>query len=150
MGKVDGYYSTEQQQEFIEKINPKDENFFKYIPNEFLSQEQLEAKKRALSKEAAKYGREAETFSQDRVDLPDPSEILSDLFKDEKAYAGSREHAESLQKYKDLQDRVKRAQRRIEDLDKQIAELCHIYIYTFKNAESARCFYKPLRLCVLI
>ena len=74
----------------------------------------------------------SETFSQDRIDLPDPSEILSDLFKDEKAYAGYREHAESLQKYKDLQDRVKRAQRRIEDLDKQISELQH------KRAQSGK------------
>ena len=69
---------------------------------------------------------------QERIDLPNPSEILSDLFKDEKAYAGYREHAESLQKYKDLQDRVKRAQRRIEDLDKQIAELQH------KRAQSGK------------
>ena len=41
----------------IEKINPADENFFKYIPEEMLSKEQLEAKKRALEKENQKYGR---------------------------------------------------------------------------------------------
>ena len=32
--------STYSIAEFIEKINPKDENFFKYIPNSFLSKQQ--------------------------------------------------------------------------------------------------------------
>ena len=42
---------------FIEKINPKDENFFKYIPNSFLSEEQKRAKANALARETKKYGR---------------------------------------------------------------------------------------------
>lgn len=43
--------------ELIQKVNTADENFFKYIPDEFLTPEQLEAKRRALAKEAKKYGR---------------------------------------------------------------------------------------------
>ncbi|MBO5355705.1 MAG: hypothetical protein J6B09_06535, partial [Clostridia bacterium] len=43
--------------DLIQKINPKDENFFKYVPDVFLSKEQIEAKKRALAREAKKYGR---------------------------------------------------------------------------------------------
>ena len=42
--------------DLIKKINPRDENFFKYVPNEFLNDAQVEAKQRALSKEAKKYG----------------------------------------------------------------------------------------------
>ncbi len=42
--------------QLIEKINPADANFFKYIPDEMLSQEQISAKKTALAKEAKKYG----------------------------------------------------------------------------------------------
>lgn len=34
--------------QLINKVNPQDENFFKYIPSEFLNREQLEAKKQAL------------------------------------------------------------------------------------------------------
>ena len=45
----------------IEKINPKDENFFKYIPDEFLNEAQKRAKSIALEKEAKKYGRVVET-----------------------------------------------------------------------------------------
>ena len=43
--------------QFIEKINPRDEKFFKYIPDEFLNNDQKEAKKRALAKDEAKYGK---------------------------------------------------------------------------------------------
>lgn len=39
------------------KINPKDKNFLKYIPDEFLNNEQIKAKKEALEAEAKKYGR---------------------------------------------------------------------------------------------
>ena len=42
--------STYSIAEFIEKINPKDKNFFKYIPNSFLSEEQKQAKANALAK----------------------------------------------------------------------------------------------------
>lgn len=47
--------------QLIEKINPKDENFFKYIPDEFLNEAQKLAKRIALEKEAKKYGRVVET-----------------------------------------------------------------------------------------
>ena len=42
--------------QFIEKINPQDEKFFKYIPNEFLNEEQKKSKTRALAKDEVKYG----------------------------------------------------------------------------------------------
>ena len=41
--------------DFIEKINPQDENFFKYIPNSFLSEEQKQAKANILT---STYGKE--------------------------------------------------------------------------------------------
>ena len=43
------------------KINPKDKNFLKYIPDEFLNNEQIKAKKEALEAEAKKYGRVTDT-----------------------------------------------------------------------------------------
>ena len=46
----------------IENINPADENFFKYIPSELLNGAQLGAKKRALEKEARKYGKDPEEY----------------------------------------------------------------------------------------
>ena len=41
--------------QLIQKINPLDENFFKYIPNELLNADQLGSKRRAFFKEAKKY-----------------------------------------------------------------------------------------------
>ena len=43
--------------DFIKKINPSDENFFKYIPDELLTDEQKDAKASAIEKENAKYRR---------------------------------------------------------------------------------------------
>ena len=53
----------------IEKINPRDENFFKYIPNSFLNNEQLAAKERAFVKERKKYGKEEIQFSREVSDV---------------------------------------------------------------------------------
>lgn len=41
--------------ELFAKIIPKDRNFLKYIPNEFLNDEQLQAKNRALDEDKVKY-----------------------------------------------------------------------------------------------
>ena len=49
--------------QFIEKINPRDEKFFKYIPDEFLNSAQKEAKQRALAKDDVKYGRNSKKMS---------------------------------------------------------------------------------------
>lgn len=43
--------------DIFKKINPKDKNFLKYIPDEFLNTEQKEAKASALDIEAEKYGK---------------------------------------------------------------------------------------------
>ncbi len=43
--------------QLLEKINIKDKKFFKYIPDELLSKEQIEAKRTALDMEDEKYGR---------------------------------------------------------------------------------------------
>ena len=43
--------------DFIKKINPSDGNFFKYIPDELLTDEQIDAKASAIEKENAKYRR---------------------------------------------------------------------------------------------
>ena len=45
--------------DLISKINPKDKNFFKYIPDELLNEAQIEAKRIALDKEDVKYGRKS-------------------------------------------------------------------------------------------
>ena len=46
----------------IENINPVDENFFKYIPDAMLTEEQIRAKDRALEKEARKYGKDPKEY----------------------------------------------------------------------------------------
>ena len=104
--------------QLIAKINPKDENFFKYIPNDLLSAEQIEAKKRALSKEAAKYGRQSsENLLQRRTELPTSSEILAEVFKSGKAYERYADHSQSLKKYKDLQVRLRNSEKRIAEIE---------------------------------
>ena len=62
--------------EFIEKINPKDENFFKYIPNSFLNEEQKQAKAKALARELK--------ISQKEKILPTvtPQDAFVDILKD--------------------------------------------------------------------
>ncbi len=49
--------------DLFSKINIKDENFFKYIPDGFLSADQIDAKKRALAKDEAKYGKKTRASS---------------------------------------------------------------------------------------
>lgn len=61
--------------DFIEKINPKDENFFKYIPNSFLNEEQKRAKANALAREAKKYGRSLTEEKPDNPPLNDEAPI---------------------------------------------------------------------------
>ncbi len=51
--------------QLIKEINPIDENFFKYIPDDLLNEAQKNAKKVALEKEAKKYGREVTTPNTD-------------------------------------------------------------------------------------
>ncbi|MBE6589122.1 MAG: hypothetical protein E7643_02985 [Ruminococcaceae bacterium] len=48
--------------QLIEKINPFDEKFFKYIPDAMLTEEQIRAKDRALEKEARKYGKDPKEY----------------------------------------------------------------------------------------
>ena len=68
--------STYSIAEFIEKINPKDENFFKYIPNSFLNEEQKQAKAKALARELK--------ISQKEKILPTvtPQDAFVDILKD--------------------------------------------------------------------
>lgn len=61
--------------DFIEKINPQDENFFKYIPNSFLNEEQKQAKANALAREAKKYGRSLTEEKPDNPPLNDEAPI---------------------------------------------------------------------------
>ena len=62
--------------EFIGKINPKDENFFKYIPNSFLNEEQKQAKAKSLARELK--------ISQKEKILPTvtPQDAFVDILKD--------------------------------------------------------------------
>lgn len=52
--------STISIPELVAKINPADRNFLKYIPDEFLNSEQLDAKRRALVEDTRKYGTAAQ------------------------------------------------------------------------------------------
>jgi len=70
--------------QFVQKINPKDENFFKYIPDEFLTEEQKAAKQRAIEKEKKKYARRSTDFE---ATLADDHAIESVAGRDAKAGA---------------------------------------------------------------
>ena len=48
--------STISIPELFAKINPADRNFLKYVPDEFLNEVQIEAKRRAQKEDAEKYG----------------------------------------------------------------------------------------------
>ena len=50
----------------IENINPSDENFFKYVPDNLLTEEQRKAKRRALVREAKKYGKTIDELLEER------------------------------------------------------------------------------------
>jgi len=50
----------------IENINPSDENFFKYVPDKLLTEEQRKAKRRALEREAKKYGKTLDELLEER------------------------------------------------------------------------------------
>ena len=66
----------------IENINPSDENFFKYIPDSMLTDEQRDAKRRALEKEAKKYGKErSELLKEERASTEDEVDIYCPLAK---------------------------------------------------------------------
>lgn len=47
--------STHSLLQIIEKVNPNDANFFKYIPDEMLSKEHISSKQTALALEKTKY-----------------------------------------------------------------------------------------------
>lgn len=73
----------------ISKINPKDANFFKYIPDELLDARQIQAKERALSKENEKYGRVQSSVTDEKeiaeqtigtLSTTEPSDANSNLY----------------------------------------------------------------------
>ena len=80
--------------DFIQKINPSDENFFKYIPDELLTNSQKEAKQRAIAKENAKYRRaSAEGISNTSADIEaSRASIVMDM---DKRYKSSKSEAVS-------------------------------------------------------
>ena len=47
-------------------VNPSDKRFLKYVPDNFLSTEQIEAKREAQKIDYNKYGRYAEVFENDK------------------------------------------------------------------------------------
>lgn len=47
-------------------VNPTDKRFLKYVPDNFLSTEQIEAKREAQKIDYNKYGRYAEVFENDK------------------------------------------------------------------------------------
>lgn len=91
----------------IENINPTDENFFKYIPDSMLTDAQRNAKRRALEKEAKKYGRdlselleEEQTSTEDEVDFYCPLAKLRNATNT--AYEAQSVSARSIGKVNDL------------------------------------------------
>ncbi len=98
--------------QFAEKINPKDQNFFKYIPDEFLNDSQKRSKQVALEKDAKKYG--GDVHYQQK--LVSNRHVLIDAIEasiNTQTRAG-REQAEILNKYRshigeieELQDKIR-------------------------------------------
>ena len=78
--------STYSIPQFVEKINPRDENFFKYIPDELLGAEQKAAKERALRREAEKYRRDPRFSERDDSEFADQLEWVG---RDKREYTPS-------------------------------------------------------------
>ena len=74
--------------DIFKKINPVDKNFLKYVPDEFLNQEQINAKNEALAEEQRKYN--GMQYSR-KGDVTDVNSVLSENEE-------LREAAEELQK----------------------------------------------------
>ena len=91
--------------QLISKINPKDENFFKYVTDDLLNQNQLDAKQRALNKEALKYGRETSELSQQRISTPDPSTILKDVIRNK---VGAKEYGKKITVKLDIKNHLRK------------------------------------------
>lgn len=67
---------------------------------------------------------ESETeLLQLRMETPEPSEILSDLFADKAAYAGYKDHEQSFVKYRNLQTFKAAQEKKIAEIDQKIAQL---------------------------
>ena len=48
--------------DLLGKINPADKNFLKYIPSQFLNEEQIRAKNQAIELEKKKYSNKTDTY----------------------------------------------------------------------------------------
>ena len=91
----------------IENINPSDENFFKYIPDSMLTDAQRGAKRRALEKEAKKYGRDlSEPMEEEQASTEDEVDVYCPLAKHRNAtntaYEAQSVSARTISKVNDL------------------------------------------------
>ncbi|MBO7310573.1 MAG: hypothetical protein J6U86_04195, partial [Clostridia bacterium] len=66
---------------------------------------------------------ENQTMYQYRIEEPSPGEILQDLFAENSSYNGYKEYAVSLNKYRDMLERVGDLNKEIQDIDAKIGEL---------------------------
>lgn len=60
---------------------------------------------------------------QDRIETPEPSEVLRKYFAGNETYEGYKPYVESLKKYRDLMERVENFEKKIEEIDKNIVRL---------------------------
>ena len=57
--------------DIFEKINPYDKNFLKYVPNQFLNDEQIKAKEQALEMERKKYYGDIRNSDREEISVYD-------------------------------------------------------------------------------
>lgn len=139
--------------QFIQKINPRDEKFFKYIPDEFLSAEQKESKQRAIDKDEAKYGRKYSVeandirYSIDEIpETPDVSENEAEATEEEvsdrdlllamaEQMVGTEQEHQILSEYKAQMDEQKTRQARVNELTNEQKEQQSI-LFTSADAKA--------------
>ena len=64
---------------FFEKINPLDEDFLKYLPDNFLSAEQIEGKRRGITKEKAKIDKLKRGQAQFSIPVAEPGDTRKEI-----------------------------------------------------------------------
>ena len=63
--------------DLFSKINQRDKNFLKYVPDEFLNEEQIKAKREALEIERKKYGKDSRQSLKGSEDLTEAEVLLA-------------------------------------------------------------------------
>lgn len=94
------------------------------LHDESASNDSIAQKSEKSSENAKKILEESGTeLSQFRIETPEPSQVLADLFADKEAYAGYAEHKKDLVAYRNMQTIVAAKEKEIAEIDKNIARL---------------------------